>query len=531
MEIKAAVYCRLSKEDVDKECKEQESQSIVNQTMMLLDYVKSQGFQLYDIYKDDDFSGLYDDRPGFERLIQDAKERKFDVVVAKNQARFTRNMEHLEKYLHHDFPIWGIRFIGVVDHTDTQLPGNKKARQINGLINEWYCEDLSASVRASFLIKQKNGQFLAPVAPYGYIKDEKDNHHLIPDPYAAEVVKRIFHMYLGGMGKARIGKVLDNEGILIPTEYKTQIQKLNYHNALQKYSDSAKWSFQTIDGILKNEVYIGNLVQNKARSISYKDRRKKRVPKEEWIRVEKTHEAIIDEKTFYQVQELLAKKTRPVNISENQENLFSRRLFCGDCGRPMTPVYSKVNKQGIRHRSYICGEYKKFGNKYCNSHVIREETLIEIVLSDLRKQAATILTEREKKRLKEFRCISGTQRRAENLRKLCEELKKIESYKMKAFENFADGLLSKIDYIKMREQYEEKGRQLQKEIQNCKEEKNEQTREDSFEDWIEKFADGFKKEELTRDMVRGLIDSIYIYEDKRIEINYKFSCKTEEKIS
>lgn len=531
MIIKAAVYCRLSKEDVDKENKEQESQSIVNQTMMLLDYVQNQGFQLYDIYKDDDFSGLYDDRPGFERLIQDAREGKFDVVVAKNQARFTRNMEHLEKYLHHDFPIWGIRFIGVVDHTDTQLPGNKKARQINGLINEWYCEDLSASVRASFLIKQKTGQFLAPVAPYGYIKDPNDKHHLIIDPYAAEIVKRIFHMYLSGMGKAKIGEILNKEKVLIPTEYKRQVQKLNYHNAMQKYGMGSKWTFQTIDGILKNEAYIGNLVQNKARSISYKDRRKKRVPKEEWIRVENTHEPIIEKETFLSVQEMLAKKSSPVNIGPDKENLFSRRLFCGDCGRPMTVVYSKMNKQGQKHRSYICGEYKKFGNKYCSSHIIREDVLIEIVLNDLRKQADLILTENEKKRLKNFKCISGSESRALNLRKLCEELKKIEVYKMKAFENFADGLLSKMDYTKMREQYEEKERKIQKEIQNCKEEKTEKIEEENFSDWLEKFANGFQKEELTREMVRGLIDSIYVYDDKKIEINYKFACKTETKVS
>lgn len=165
MKLKAAIYCRLSKEDVDKEDPGQESQSIVNQTMLLLDYVESHGFELYDIYKDDDYSGLYDDRPGFERLISDARDRKFDVVIAKTQSRFTRNMEHLEKYLHHDFPLWGIRFISVVDNVDTELKGNKKTRQINGLINEWYCEDLSESIKASYLIKQKMGQFLGLLRP------------------------------------------------------------------------------------------------------------------------------------------------------------------------------------------------------------------------------------------------------------------------------------------------------------------------------------------------------------------------------
>ena len=157
MKQKAAIYCRLSKEDVDKISKEQESESIVNQTMMLLDFVEQKGFELYDIYKDDDYSGLYDDRPGFERMMKDAEDGKFDVVIAKSQSRLTRNMEHLERYLHHDFPLWGVRFIGMVDNADTEVKGNKKARQINGLVNEWYLEDMSENIRSVLTSRRENG--------------------------------------------------------------------------------------------------------------------------------------------------------------------------------------------------------------------------------------------------------------------------------------------------------------------------------------------------------------------------------------
>ena len=149
MKLKAAIYCRLSKEDLDKECEEQESQSIINQTMMLLDYVEKNGFELYDIYKDDDYSGLYDDRPGFEKLIHDAEARKFDVVISKSQSRFTRNIEHLEKYLHHDFPLWGIRFISLVDNVDTAVKGNKKSRPVFRTIRSlWLCQIAGGSSSA-----------------------------------------------------------------------------------------------------------------------------------------------------------------------------------------------------------------------------------------------------------------------------------------------------------------------------------------------------------------------------------------------
>lgn len=523
MKLKAAIYCRLSKEDVDKEDPRQESQSIVNQTMLLLDYVESHGFELYDIYKDDDYSGLYDDRPGFERLISDARDRKFDVVIAKTQSRFTRNMEHLEKYLHHDFPLWGIRFISVVDNVDTELKGNKKTRQINGLINEWYCEDLSESIKASYLIKQKMGQFLGPVAPYGYMKDPQDNHHLVPDPYASEVVKRIYHLYLSGIGKAKIGVILTDEGVLVPTEYKQKVQKLNYRNAHIKEGQMPRWCFQTIDGILRDEVYIGNTVQNKCSKKSYKDKKKTAVPKDQWIRVENTHEPIIDKETFFRVQEQMKQRTLPVDIKSLKENLFTGRMFCGDCGKKMISTVSKKNKNGERYRFYICSDYKSFGNRFCSSHMIKEEELKTIVLQDLKAQADLILSEKRKGILRNYKCISGTQTKAFNLKNLKEELKKIQNYKEKSFENYVDGMISKADYVKLKEKYDGRERQLQKEIQSCTGERIESSWETEFEDWLEKFTDDFNVEDLTREMVLNLIDSIYIYKDKVIEINYKFS--------
>lgn len=522
MKTKAAIYCRLSKEDIDKVSKAQESESIVNQTMMLLDFAKKKDFELYDIYKDEDYSGLYDDRPGFERLIKDAEAGKFDVVIAKSQSRLTRNMEHLERYLHHDFPLWGIRFIGMVDNVDTDVKGNKKARQINGLINEWYCEDLSESIKASYRIKQKSGQFLGSSTPYGYVKDPLDKHLLVPDPYAAEIVNRIFHMYLSGIGKAKIGQILSDEGVLVPTEYKRQVLKINYHNAMQKYGADCKWSFQTINGILCNEVYIGNLIQNKCCKKSYKDKAKKRVPPEEWIRVENTHEPIIDTDVFYKVQEQLKKRSKVVDLSVLKESLFARRLFCGDCGKPFTVCYSKRNKKGERYKKYICNEYKRFGNKYCTSHSIREDTLKKIVLQDLQKQAEAILTKKQKNALKEFKCVSGAKENVYAIRSLKEDLRKTEIYKATAFENFAEGLLDKREYVRLKEKYDEQERELRQELHKLTDRAENVNEESKFEQWICDFVNNFQVEDLTREMVLNLITSIYIYEDKRIEINYRF---------
>ena len=199
--MKAAIYCRLSKEDEEQEKKdrEKESESIQNQKSMLINYAIEKGYDIYRIYSDEDYSGIDRNRPDFNRMIEAASQRKFDIILAKTQSRFTRDMELVEKYLHGKFVEWGIRFIAVVDHVDTADEANKKSRQINGLVNEWYLEDLSNNVRSVLTHKRREGKYIGTFALYGYIKDPEDNNHLLVDPEAAEVVRRIFTLYLSKM--------------------------------------------------------------------------------------------------------------------------------------------------------------------------------------------------------------------------------------------------------------------------------------------------------------------------------------------
>lgn len=153
--MKVAIYCRLSEEDRHKINKDDDSQSIQNQKSMLLDYAINQGWEVYNIYSDDDYAGSDRNRPEFNRLLRDAQDRKFQIVLCKSQSRFTREMELVEKYIHCDFVRWGIRFVSIVDNADTSLAGNKKSRQINGLVNEWFLEDLSENIKVFLLINVK----------------------------------------------------------------------------------------------------------------------------------------------------------------------------------------------------------------------------------------------------------------------------------------------------------------------------------------------------------------------------------------
>ena len=330
--MKVAIYVRLSKEDDDVRKQsggKQESESIQNQKSLLIKYAVERGYDIYNIYTDEDYSGADRDRPAFNQLIQDASEHKFDIVLAKSQSRFTRDMELVERYLHGKFPEWGIRFIAVVDHADTDDASNKKARQINGLINEWYLEDLSINVRTVLNHKCQSGQHIGSFAPYGYAKDPADHNHLVIDPVAAAVVRRIFQMVLSGYGATRIAKALNEEGIPNPTLYKQQ-QGLNFTPG-QDSRVPGLWSTASIRYILTNQTYAGDLVQGRHKKASYKSKKILVVPKDKWIIVPNTHEPIIPREMFEQVQRLCYERVVPCFHSGAARPL-SKKVYCGCCG-------------------------------------------------------------------------------------------------------------------------------------------------------------------------------------------------------
>lgn len=220
--MKAAIYCRLSEEDKDKRHVTDDSESIQNQKSMLIQYATEQGWEIYGIYSDDDYTGADRSRPEFNRLLEDAKHKKFDIVLCKTQSRFTRELELVEKYIHGYFPIWGIRFVSIVDNADTENKGNKKSRQINGLVNEWYLEDMSENIKSVLTDKRKKGYHIGAFALYGYQKDSQQKGHLLIDEEAAEVVREVFTLFSQGYGKTAIAKILNEQGVPNPTEYKRQ---------------------------------------------------------------------------------------------------------------------------------------------------------------------------------------------------------------------------------------------------------------------------------------------------------------------
>lgn len=376
---KVAIYCRLSEEDKDKLNKTDDSNSIQNQKSMLLQYAMQQEWEVYNIYSDDDYAGADRKRPEFNRLIQDAENGKFDIVLCKTQSRFTRELELVEKYIHGLFPLWGIRFIGLVDNADTDNKGNKKARQINGLVNEWYLEDMSESIKSALTIRRQNGHHIGAFALYGYMKDPDKKGHLIIDEEAAEVVREVFTLFSQGMGKTAIAKRLNDIGIPNPTEYK-RLKGLRYKQPDSK--NSTLWKYSAISSMLTNEMYIGNMVQGKYGSVSYKSKINKPRPKDQWYNVEDTHEPIIDRDLWDAVQIMVKNRTKPFITGEL--GIFAGKVRCACCGYTMRSSKSRGER-------YLQCSTRFMHKQACDGAFISVKKLENIVIDELNRMSREFL--------------------------------------------------------------------------------------------------------------------------------------------
>ncbi len=377
--LKAAIYCRLSKEDEQKsERGQNESESIVNQKSMLTAYALNQGWAVYDIYCDEDYSGADRDRPGFNRLLNDARDHCFDIVLCKTQSRFTRDLELVEKYIHGRFLLWGIRFVSLVDNIDTEIKGNKKARQINGLINEWYLEDLSENIKAVFQNKRKNGYYIGGYPVYGYQKHPTEKGRLVVDPEAARVVQKIYALYLAGNGKQHISVLLNEAHIPNPTTYKT-LQSTGYRQGARK--NSGYWNRASISRILRDQLYAGDMVQGRTYKPSYKVKHTCPTERDAWVIVPNTHEAIIDRETFETVQRMI--DVRTVETGMGDIHLLAGKVRCRDCGGGMRKVTSSTAPD--KKRSYLrCKTFDVDKTACCGNHAIRLEALEEAVSGRIR---------------------------------------------------------------------------------------------------------------------------------------------------
>ena len=514
---KTALYIRLSREDGDKI----ESDSIVNQKHMLKAFIDSHNdeFSLVDTYCDDNYSGTNFNRPSFKKMIEDIKSKKINCIIVKDLSRFGRDYIDTGMYLERFFPEYDVRFIALNDNIDSEKMQYDMLMPVRNIFNEQYARDISKKVQSAFKTKQMRGEFIGAFASYGYLKDPKNKNKLIIDEYASIIVKKIFQLFLEGKGKISIAMILNREGVLCPSEYKKQ-NGLNYNNG-QKLSGTQYWTYATIHRMLNNEIYIGNMVQHKNNRSNFRNKASLTVDKDEWIVVENTHEPIIDKETWDLVQDLLKRDTRVVDFKSNV-SLFAGFIKCADCGRALCrTVRNEV-------ASYLCGSYKRYGTGICSSHSIKEEVLQEIILNELKNFIGNILS--IDKLLNE---IAINQQSIIIHKNIEDQLVKLEADKSKVFklkkavyEDYKLGDLSRDDYLQYKEDYEKQEENIALQIESLNSEyKSEKILIER--DFIKQFKKYKNISELDRDILADFIENIYISEDKKIEIKFKFSEQTE----
>ncbi len=518
MIIKAVGYVRLSKEDLNLG-EFDESESISNQKQLIQEYVLQQGWELQHIYVDEDITGSDRNRPSFNEMIAAAYSGKFDIVVVKKQSRFARDLELIEKYILNEFIERGIRFISILDNIDTALISSsmRKSSQINGLIDQWYLEDLSESVKASFKVKRQRGETICSYAPYGYLKDPDNHNHLVPDPNTADNVRRIFHMYNNGFGTYKIANILNSEGVLNPYGYKKQFTTIK----LKETELSTLWRGSTINYILKNETYIGTVVSGMYRKSSYKSKKLLRAPREEWTKIPGMHEPLIEEDLWNSVQEKLA-AGRSRAYKGGKRHPLAGKIFCMNCKKKMQRNGAVHLKNGDTHSYFSCST-KGISPELCEGATIEQNYLENIILQKINALIEKYLDEDYQ------------------LEKLDLPEKSIYEQKLKSIEkNIKDLLLKKkilyqdrLNGVISVDEYTEIANEIDSSIQSYERKKTDiikitgESDKEKFDQKI-KLLNGVRNiNELTTELADAFIDKIYIKNTskkgkKEIEIIWKF---------
>ena len=495
------IYIRLSREDEDKTY---ESESITNQKSLLLQYSKENKLKVYDIYIDDGYSGTNFERPGFKKLINDIEHNKVNMVITKDMSRLGRDYIETGNLIEKYFPSHNVRYIAVTDNIDTYLDNSNND-----------AKDISKKIKSSLKAKQKEGKWVGSRTPFGYEKNIKNKNKLVVNQKQALVVKKIFEMCLEGKTFFKIAKELTIEGEKTPAQYYSFEWK-NHYNL--KYG---KWHSKTIRDILTNQIYIGNLVQNKRKKLNYKVKKVIKNDPKDYIIVENTHEAIIDKDTFYEVQKRIPKN---VGRNEKKENhLLDGLLYCGNCGHRIS-VQSRRKKD---NRCYtICNYYRTYMKEHlCTTHSNNYDELEKVIISSLTNMCLNYIN---KDKVKNDVLNSLTEDNKFNHKKeleiLTNDIKQIN-------DNLDIIYIDKLNKKITEEQFERLRVKLENELNikqkrynelnnNINDNINEESKNKTINEYIHKFL---SMKEISRELIINLIDKIEIFEDKTINIKVNFN--------
>ena len=516
---RVGVYCRLSVDDAHNSAKAKnhvpadESVSIENQREMLSKFVMINGWVETKTYVDDGYSGANFQRPGFQEMLEDARNGVINLILVKDLSRLGRDFVEVGRYTSDVFPSLGVRFVSVLDCLDTE-GDNTDMLHFRSLMNDYHLRDLSGKIRSVLHSKKASGQFTSAYAPYGYRKSDEDKHKLVIDEYAAGLVRRICDMRASGMSYGKITATLNQEMIPSPRRY------WNQQTGKDGREVSALWSCKAVKNLLQNEVYLGNLRMNHTGSRSYKDHTQITKPESEWIRVQDAHEPVVTRETWDAVQEInRAAHDRSADNREATPKLFSGKLICADCKGPLVAgTETKRRKSGVRrYVSYYCSRHLHSGRTVCSWHRIYENTLSRIILADIQEQARKVTVDESAIEEQLTRRLSGETERMDGLRReasqLRRDIQKLEDMTAKLYEDKTNGVIGADAFVILMRKNERERQAGQERLDALLPEINKAGADaHAVRVWMESVRKYLDLRELDRAAVDELIDRIEIGE-------------------
>ena len=524
---RTALYVRLSVEDNNRS---DDNDSTRNQEALLRGYIENKPcFVLHSVYVDNGETGVNFERDHFERLIDDVKNGDIDCIIVKDLSRFGRNYIEAGEYLEKIFPVLGIRFIAVNDGYDNIDPASSDElfMHLKNLVNDVYARDISHKICPVLRAKQERGEFIGAWAAYGYLKSVEDKHRLVVDEETAPIVRDMFAWRLMGLSYQAVTRKLTELSIPSPSKY-----RFNKGLVKDKRFENSPWRIQTVKQILSNQVYLGHMVQGRKRESLFNGQKQTLLPKDEWIIVENTHEAIIDQQTFDAVQQIGEESLREYNKKAgkfdhvgNSENILKGIAVCGCCGTRL------IRYKNVRVNKWKEPKYHVWYNYICPAHTadpsrcsflsIKETDLRGIVFEYLQSQFAVALDMDKLLQNIEYRTsvMSEEERAAQQIEQTKQRIIRIQRLRECLYDDYLDHLMNERDYLYSQNRYKEKETALnehlaefiaeQKHIRETKTEENPQVKA------LLNFCDN---PELTKNMVSELIDKIIVQDSSHAEV-------------
>ncbi|MBR2831976.1 MAG: recombinase family protein [Oscillospiraceae bacterium] len=510
MDYHVALYIRLSKEDEN----EGPSQSVQNQESLLREFVQQHRLSVFDTYVDDGWSGTSFDRPGFQRMIDDIETKKVNMVITKDLSRLGRDYILTGHYMERYFPEHRVRYISLLDGIDTGVDSSANdITPFRAIMNDMYAKDISKKIKSVKRDKQRKGQFIGGKPMYGYKMHPSEKNKIVIDEDVAPVVRRIFALALTGESCRKIATILNEEGVPTPASYcGWKVGNPGPYTGL--------WSSERISDMLKNETYIGNMVQGRSVKISYKSKKCLRQSPENWVVVEGTHEPIIDAETFQKVQMLVA--SRKHTRSRTYDFLLKGLIFCHECGHPMA-VLNRKNAAGKDRLFFVCRTYQRFTKAgVCTCHSIKEETVNKAVLSKVREVCHTYLNPDKLRQIAE-EAVEDASKAADCETEMQALQSKITSLTTNLDHMYMDrlnGLLSEDDFQRIYRKVKMERTVLEDRLKSLQEQVTQPVSTgEKAKALVKQFLDSVP---TSRELLVSLIERVELTEEKEIIIKFRF---------